>query len=178
LRLQSKYTFVVLTSIQKKTPSTFKNLNEMVVPVPMCSHQVPNGLPSNSQYVPQVPNSTSIWPFFNKEIESFFRFFFFGGVYTQEFTRILIYIYTFVVHIKSQIWLIVCMEGFLISYLSWLQIQSLVCAFILFAYWFYFNCAQNRKWKPIIFQSLPVRNRVGRVFDFVDNRWFWFSTLF
>jgi hypothetical protein len=89
----------------------------MVVPVPMCSHQVPTGLPSNSQYVPQVPNSTSISPFFDREIESFFRFFF-GGEFISNnlqgylYIYIYIYIYTFIVHIKSQIWLIVCTEGF------------------------------------------------------------------
>jgi len=52
----------------------------------------PNGLPSYLQYVPQVPNSTSISPFFNKKIERFFKLFFWG-IYKQEFTRILIYIY-------------------------------------------------------------------------------------
>ncbi len=89
-------TLLLFLYINLKKRSIFKNLNEMVVPVPMCSHQVPNGFPSNSQYVPQVHH------FSTKKLRAFSDLFF-GGI---------IYIYTFIVHIKSQIWLIVCTEGF------------------------------------------------------------------
>jgi hypothetical protein len=40
----------------------------------------PNGLPSNSQYVPQGPNSTLVSSFFNKKIEKFLKYFFLGNL--------------------------------------------------------------------------------------------------